>query len=287
MFSTNTSFLDLLSSFTPDPNSQPALPNDDTFGTFDECNSQYSDNNSESNSDIGDESDDGCEVATQSHSQGVMDFINDIGDASDEDADNKSQMGITLQECPPRQNKKFCNTPLPHRMWRKFSSRDIHAQSHHLSEYNYNEGVYMIVTKLRINDTYGNTHTVCYFQQTCTCGKWQMERFPCSHALAVCRHRGDNPLTIIHTVYTTATFKQQYLSDFTPLPHVDYWLNSGWKIKADNSKINVSRGRKKSSRIRNEMDIRHPDEPKRCGLCRQTGHNRSRCTNSQPRFNSA
>ncbi|GKA32151.1 hypothetical protein Tco_0718518 [Tanacetum coccineum] len=166
---------------------------------------EKSDNNSESNCDIGDESDDECEVAAQSHSQGVMDFINDIGDASDEDADNK----------------------------------------------------------------------------------WQMERFPCSHALAVCRHRGDNPLTIIHTVYTTAMFKQQYLSDFTPLPHVDYWLNSDWNIKANNSKINVSRGRKKSSRIRNEMDIRHPDEPKRCGLCRQTGHNRSRCTNSQPRFNSA
>ncbi|GJS44533.1 uncharacterized protein Tco_0569576, partial [Tanacetum coccineum] len=152
-----------------------------------------------------------------------------------------------------------CNTPLPHRMWRKFSSREIHVQSHHLSEFNYNEGVYKIVMKLCINDTGGNTHTVCYFQQTCTCGKWQMKRFPCSHALAVCCHRGDNPLTIIHTVYTTATFKQQYLSDFTPLPHVDYLLNSGWKIKADNSKINVSRGRKKSSRNRNEMDIRHPD----------------------------
>ncbi|GKB96905.1 MULE transposase domain-containing protein [Tanacetum coccineum] len=94
MFSTNTSFLDLLSSFTPDPNSQPALPNDDTFGTFDECNSQYSDNNSESNSDIGDESDDGCEVAAQSHSQGVMDFMNDVGDASDEDADDKVRIDV-------------------------------------------------------------------------------------------------------------------------------------------------------------------------------------------------
>ncbi|GKD80929.1 uncharacterized protein Tco_1347768 [Tanacetum coccineum] len=172
-------------------------------------------------------------------------------------------------------------------MWRKLSSRDIHAQSHHLSEFNYNECVYKIVMKLRINDTGGNAHTVHYFQQTCTCGKWQMERIMCSHALAVCSHRGDNPLTIIYTVYTTALFKQQYLLDFTTLPLVDYWLDLGWKIKADNSKINVSRGRKKSSRIHNEMSIRHPDEPKRCGLCRQAGHNRSRCTNSQPRFNLA
>ena len=86
-----------------------------------------------------------------------------------------------------------CNTPLPSRMWRLFRKRDTSAQSHTLTEFNYNEGVYRIVTKLRINENGGNTHTVSYYQHTCTCGKWQMERFPCSHALAVCRFRGDNP----------------------------------------------------------------------------------------------
>nr|GEX42832.1 hypothetical protein [Tanacetum cinerariifolium] len=158
MFSTNTSFLDLLYSFTPFQNSKPALPNDDTFGTLDECNLQYNDNNSESKSDIEDESDDGSEVAAQSHSQGVMDFMNDVGDASDEEADDKHSA-----------TAMSCNTPLPHLMWHKFSSRDIHAQSHHLSEFNYNEGVYKIVTKLHINDTGGNTDIARYFQQTCTC----------------------------------------------------------------------------------------------------------------------
>nr|GEX65219.1 hypothetical protein [Tanacetum cinerariifolium] len=97
MFSTNTSFLDLLYSFTPDPNSQPVLPNDDTFGTFDECNFQYNDNNSESKSDIEDESDDGSEVAAQSHFQGVMDFMNDVGDASDEEADDKVHINVWSQ----------------------------------------------------------------------------------------------------------------------------------------------------------------------------------------------
>ena len=56
-----------------------------------------------------------------------------------------------------------CNTPLPYHMWRKFNSPDIHLQSHHLSESNYNEGVYKIVTKLRINDT---------------CGSWKIEKSP-------------------------------------------------------------------------------------------------------------
>ncbi|KAI3779089.1 hypothetical protein L2E82_08571 [Cichorium intybus] len=182
-------------------------------------------------------------------------------------------------------NAMNCNTPLPSRMWRLFHKRETRAQSHSLTEFDYNEGVYRIVTKFQINEKGGNTQTVHYFQHTCTCGKWQMERLPCSHALAVCRYRGDNPLSIVNTVYTTVTYKQQYNYAFAPLSHVDYWLESDWKIEADYSKLSVSRGRRRSNRFRNEMDVRHPDEPRRCGLCHQPGHNRRNCSNSQPRYN--
>ncbi|KAL4577799.1 hypothetical protein LXL04_013913 [Taraxacum kok-saghyz] len=132
-----------------------------------------------------------------------------------------------------------CNTPLPSCMWRLFRKRETHAQSHILTEFNYNEGVYRIVTKLQINGKGGNAQTVHYYQQTCTCGKWQMEMFPCSHAIAVCSYRGDNPLSIVNTVYTTMTYRQQYTSSFLPLSHVDYWLESDWKIKADDLKLSV------------------------------------------------
>ncbi|GKA72200.1 hypothetical protein Tco_0778416 [Tanacetum coccineum] len=121
------------------------------------------------------------------------------------------------------------NTPLPHRMWRNFNSRDICAQSHHLSEFNYNDGVYKIVTKLRINE-------------------------------------GITLLPLFALATSLQLLNNNIFSNFTPFPHVDYWLVTNWKIKADNSKIGVGRGRKKSSRIRNETDIRHPDEPKRCGV---------------------
>ena len=85
---------------------------------------------------------------------------------------------------------------------------------HNLTEFDHNEGVYRIVTKLRINGTKGNIHIAHYSQHTCTCGKWQMERFPFSHALAVCRYRGDDTLSIVSTVYTTETYREQYHSDF-------------------------------------------------------------------------
>ena len=114
-------------------------------------------------------------------------------------------------------------------------------------------------------------------------GKWK--GFLCLHAIAVCSYRGDNPLSIVNTVYTTMTYRQQYTSSFVPLSHVDYWLESDWKIKADDLKLSVHRGRKRSNRFHNEMDIRHPGEPRKCGLCHQPGHNRKSCSNSQPRFN--
>nr|KAJ0190406.1 hypothetical protein LSAT_V11C800448770 [Lactuca sativa] len=174
-----------------------------------------------------------------------------------------------------------CNTPLPSCMWHLFRKRDTSAQSHTLTESNYNEGVYRIVTKLRLNENRGNTHTINYYQHTCTCRKWQMERFPCSHALAVCRFREDNPFFIINDVYTTVTYKQQYNDGFSPLPH----LEANWSIQADNSKCVVGRGRRRENRFRNEMDVCHPDEPRKCELCHQPGHNRRKCSNSQSRFN--
>ncbi|KAL4575286.1 hypothetical protein LXL04_022128 [Taraxacum kok-saghyz] len=177
------------------------------------------------------------------------------------------------------------NTPLPSRMWRLFGKRDIHAQSHNLSDFDYNEGVYRIVTKLQISETGGNTHDVQYFQHACTCDKWQMERFPCSHALAVCRHRGDNPISIVNSVYYTDTYRKQYQYAFTPLPYVEYWLEADWVIEADYSKVASGRGRRRVNRFCNDMDVRHPDEPRRCGLCHQPGHNRRNCSNAQPRFN--
>nr|KAJ0215040.1 hypothetical protein LSAT_V11C300133090 [Lactuca sativa] len=49
--------------------------------------------------------------------------------------------------------------------------------------------------------------------------------------------------------------------------------------------LSVHQGRRRSNRFRNEMDIRHPEEPRKCGLCHQPGHNRRNCSNSQPRYN--
>ncbi|GKB02116.1 hypothetical protein Tco_0830205, partial [Tanacetum coccineum] len=217
--------------FTPDPNSQHALPNDDTCGTFDECNSQYSDNNSESKSDVEDDSDDGSddgiEVAAQSHSQGVMDFMNGVDveyPMKNIQADIKNKLNVDVS------------------YWKVWHSR-----------------------QKSIETLYGTWES-------------NFDMLP-EHIAAL---EASNPNTVVkwfhdpHSSANVVTFKYIFLAfgpginAFHLCPPIisidDAHLKGSYKgkqlVAVDISKINVSRGRKKSSRIRNEMDMCHTDEPK-------------------------
>ncbi|KAD3338467.1 hypothetical protein E3N88_33988 [Mikania micrantha] len=178
-----------------------------------------------------------------------------------------------------------CDTLLPPRIWRLFNTRDLRSQEHMVTEFDYRRGRYRVVSKIQRNESGGNDYTIEYLNGTCSCGKWQIQRFPCSHALAVCRQRGDSPQSIINELYTMAAYRAQYDSEFFPLSHQAYWMDPipYWRIKPDSSKLTTARGRRQSRRIHNEMDVRrHPDEPvtRRCGICRQIGHRQNNCPNS-------
>ncbi|CDP04906.1 unnamed protein product [Coffea canephora] len=60
---------------------------------------------------------------------------------------------------------------------------------------------------------------------------------------------------------------------FNPLPHQDTWFHPGWELQADKSKFVTRRaGRVRASRIRNEMDERDPDEPRKFERWRPETH---------------
>nr|KAJ0214779.1 hypothetical protein LSAT_V11C400181260 [Lactuca sativa] len=88
-----------------------------------------------------------------------------------------------------------CNIPLPSCMWHLFCNWDTRAQNHNLTKRLQN--CYKVMDKWH-RRKYEFVH---YFQQTCTCGKWQIERLSCSHALSVFLYKGDNPLSIVNNVY--------------------------------------------------------------------------------------
>ncbi|KAK1409081.1 hypothetical protein QVD17_35606 [Tagetes erecta] len=129
-----------------------------------------------------------------------------------------------------------CNTSLPPRLGRLFQSRDLIGQQHVITEFDHQEARYRVLSRLQTNEGGVNVYTVEFNDKTCTCGKWQMLRFPCSHAIAVCRQRGVSTNTTMHQVYTTAVYQAQYNGHFYPLRHPDYWTDPGWKIRADPSR---------------------------------------------------
>ncbi|KAI3823140.1 hypothetical protein L1987_04572 [Smallanthus sonchifolius] len=176
---------------------------------------------------------------------------------------------------------KHCKTSLPPRVWHTFDERDNRGQDHTVTEFNEEEGWYRVTSMMQTNQDGDNDYIVQYKNKKCSCGKWQAERFPCSHAISICRHRGERPHDIVHRVYKNATYLQQYQSDFRPLPHPALWIDPGWRIIADESKIVTSRGRRRARRIHNKMDVHYREESvaRRCGICNETGHNRKRCPN--------
>ncbi|KAD4585227.1 hypothetical protein E3N88_22828 [Mikania micrantha] len=141
----------------------------------------------------------------------------------------------------------------------------------------------MVISRLQTNEDGGNDYTVEYRKKTCTCGKWQIYRFPCSHAIAVCHWRGDQPHDFVNYRFHTATYRAQYDGHFYPLSHSDHWREADWRIRGDTSRITVLRGRRRARRIHNEMDVHYPEERRTrlCGLCRQPGHTINRCPNRQ------
>ncbi|XP_022042179.1 uncharacterized protein LOC110944843 [Helianthus annuus] len=172
-----------------------------------------------------------------------------------------------------------CNSPLPPRIWSRFNKLYSVAMQHEVSMYDAIDARYSVVSKTETNDHGGNEYTIEYNKRSCSCGKWQMLRFPCSHAIAVCYWRGEEPHNITHSIFHTTTYRQQYSGHFYNLGHKDEWAKPDWRIKGDPSRVTTHRGRMRSRRIQNELDINYHDEPqaRRCSKCGATGHNRKTC----------
>ncbi|PPS09565.1 hypothetical protein GOBAR_AA11075 [Gossypium barbadense] len=83
----------------------------------------------------------------------------------------------------------------------------------------------------------------------CECGMFQTLRYPCAHVVAACA--------------TYSLNVEQYIDNFYTL---DY--------RSLHKRV---KGRLKTMRVQNGMDIREQVDPKRCTICRTVGHNRSKC----------
>ncbi|CAK8564722.1 unnamed protein product [Lathyrus sativus] len=113
----------------------------------------------------------------------------------------------------------------------------------------------------------------------CDCGKFQAFRVPCSHVTDACSNVRHDAYTLLSDVYRVTNLFGVYSASFPVMPCDEYWpVYEGDQICHNPRMRRNKKGRPVSTRITTEMDNFDKLERK-CSMCRQTGHNRTRCPN--------
>ncbi|XP_071700380.1 uncharacterized protein [Rutidosis leptorrhynchoides] len=116
--------------------------------------------------------------------------------------------------------------PLSKTIWAQFQDRDKLASTDTKTCYDQQAGVYNVQSTYQRSSDGGTEYTVRYLAKKCTCGRWQHQRMPSSHGIAVCRIRNKDPKTLISKYYTTTTWREQYSYHLHPLRDATYWPNA-------------------------------------------------------------
>ncbi|KAI9193822.1 hypothetical protein LWI28_000466 [Acer negundo] len=124
----------------------------------------------------------------------------------------------------------------------------------------------------------GNQWTVNLHLKTCTCNKFQMDHFPCSHALAAARERNLDFTSLCADYYKRETLIDAYSVPIMPVGHP-----SSWVVPSDIASRVVLNPKSKRQSGR-PMEGRHASSSERtttqsCRRCGQSGHNSRRCSN--------
>ncbi|XP_073226869.1 uncharacterized protein [Cicer arietinum] len=122
-----------------------------------------------------------------------------------------------------------------------------------------------------------NTHQVMQFDRNHY--SFMAIHVPCSHVITACSYARQNYLVLISDVYKVVNVFNIYKEEFPPIPNEGYWPTYEGETLYHNPQMRRNKkGRPNSTRIRTEMDVKEK-VPRKCGLCRLTGHTRKHCPN--------
>ncbi|TXG63211.1 hypothetical protein EZV62_010205 [Acer yangbiense] len=107
----------------------------------------------------------------------------------------------------------------------------------------------------------------------CSCGDWQLNGYPCFHAVAVLQRMGEDLYNYCSKYYTTETFRSTYTESINPLPPVDKQPVDIESEQILPPPLRRASGPPKKRRIRSKG----PKRPLRCSKCNGVGHNRATC----------
>ncbi|XP_030936269.1 uncharacterized protein LOC115961425 [Quercus lobata] len=173
-------------------------------------------------------------------------------------------------------------------------------EKHYVKAFSNEHAIYQVFTSSNKCSTGGGNHRyeVRLLEITCSCGKWQNIKIPCSHAIRVCDVLKIDSTTYIHPCYSLEYAFNTYSHAFAFPKLESLWRDSIGPKWLLNPALLQAKGRPVKSRIRNEIDrVRNKDrelgrrredadliesQPKQiCGLCHASEHNRRKCPQSR------
>lgn len=75
------------------------------------------------------------------------------------------------------------------------------ASAHSLRSFNREKGIFKLITQRG-----KNVQVVNLDKKTCTCGKWEIFKYPCSHVFSVCAKLSLNSWQYVHKCYSIAEY---------------------------------------------------------------------------------
>ncbi|XP_071695669.1 protein FAR1-RELATED SEQUENCE 7-like [Rutidosis leptorrhynchoides] len=120
---------------------------------------------------------------------------------------------------------RLCNSPLSKFMFNVFNERAKRAQRYKTTYYHEEQGIYKVHSTYQRSGEGGTDYTVEFKKKRCSCGIWQHQTLPCSHAISVCSHLNEDINKQISKKYTTPTWREQYSDHFNPLRDASYWTH--------------------------------------------------------------
>lgn len=130
-------------------------------------------------------------------------------------------------------------------------------------------------------DSMGVVNVVNIDLAKCSCGDWQLNGYPCFHAIAVLQRMGEDLYNYCSKYYTAESFQTAYSEPINPLPTVDKLalvplepLESESDQQVLPPALRRATGPPKKRRIRNKGVAKRP---LRCSKCKGIGHNRATC----------
>ena len=147
----------------------------------------------------------------------------------------------------------------------------------------------------------GRAFKVSLTRCDCSCMRPSLLHLPCSHLLNTSRVRNvdvNHPLTVRESEFSIMTVKNTWTPRFQPYLDQSQWPEyHGVQLWPDPELKVVSRGRRKTKRLRRDMDglgrggggeygtgeFQEPREESRCGGCSNGGHNTRTCPKPRKR----